>query len=181
MNKFRHLVKCQLLQIPETAQQQHTQQRTQPATQASQPTPQLAQMVSQEGVQVMTTAVSGGVGEIGTQQVALSALQASLNTGGHIILTGADAAQLGSKLILCHRILLFSNLEKESFCKHGGDQRKNVGTSHYFLFPLCFLPVQKNFYAPVSKDRGAYCFTVVCLSVCTNVMRKLNIHSLLLN
>ena len=25
------------------------------------------------------------------------------------------------------------------------------------------------FLCPVSKDRGAYCFTVVCLSVCTNL------------
>ena len=49
------------------------------------------------------------------------------------------------------------------------------------------------FYAPVSKGRGAYCFTVVrlsvrpsvrpsvCLSVCTNLTWKLNIFPLLLN
>ena len=26
--------------------------------------------------------------------------------------------------------------------------------------------MQLPFYAPVSKDQGAYCFTIVCLSIC---------------
>ena len=56
-------------------------------------------MVSQDSVAVPTVATAADANMVGgtQQQVAINALQASINSGGHIILAGADASHLGSK------------------------------------------------------------------------------------
>ena len=93
------------------------------------------------------------------------------------------------------------NPETESFWKHYG-KRRNAGSQHFLLFPQCstlskaeiiiFATLNLSsafalnlatsiFLYPRIKKSGAYCFTVVRLSVCTNLTWKLNIFPLLLN
>ena len=83
-----------------------------------------------------------------------------------------------------------SNLDKPkilSFGKELINENQPVSFKPFYSFRdklsnlFDLLSATTCFYAPVSKDRGAYCFTVVHLSVCTNLMWKLNIFPLLLN
>ncbi|XP_045164239.1 DNA-binding protein P3A2-like [Mercenaria mercenaria] len=78
--------------IQDTSLQQQQQQQPQQEVQISQNLPQFAE-ISANGNQVVSTQELSVV--TGSQQAAISALQASINSAGQIILTGADASQLG--------------------------------------------------------------------------------------
>lgn len=90
-----------VLQIQDThiPQQQPVSEQPQQEVQISQNLQQYTEMNGQ-GSQVASTQELNVV--TGSQQGALGALQASINSAGHIILTGADASQLGGNFVVIY-------------------------------------------------------------------------------